>query len=276
MHFRMTSFADNFEDVLLRRAFPDLADGFYIDVGAYDPVDHSVTKHFYDAGWRGINIEPNPAPHAKLVAGRDRDVNLKLGLSDHEGVLRLFEAPNACWSVDPDMLTGYFGADAKDIVEHQIPVTTLAKLCEQYVPVGRTIDFLKIDVEGHERAVIAGGDWSRWRPRIVLAEANGAETWEPMLLASGYQFAFFDGVNRFFVREEEAHLIARIDVPVNAGDCFLIHGYMQRINELEQSLGEFSDVGPVARAVAGRLRRAALRFPRAARVAKNVVRRLTA
>ena len=55
------SYADNFEDVLLRRVFPRGTPGFYIDVGAFDPVALSVTKHFSDAGWRGINIEPVPA-----------------------------------------------------------------------------------------------------------------------------------------------------------------------------------------------------------------------
>ena len=46
MNVRMTSYADNFEDVMIQRAFPMDARGFYIDVGAYNPVEHSVTKHF--------------------------------------------------------------------------------------------------------------------------------------------------------------------------------------------------------------------------------------
>ena len=54
----MVSYAQNHEDVLLRRVFPDEPNGFYIDVGANDPVRDSVTKHFYDRGWHGINIEP--------------------------------------------------------------------------------------------------------------------------------------------------------------------------------------------------------------------------
>ena len=52
------SYAQNFEDVMLRRVFAELDTGFYIDVGANDPSADSVTKAFYDAGWHGINIEP--------------------------------------------------------------------------------------------------------------------------------------------------------------------------------------------------------------------------
>jgi len=53
------SYAQNYEDVMLWRALKHIENGFYIDVGAAWPSEHSVTKLFYDEGWRGINIEPN-------------------------------------------------------------------------------------------------------------------------------------------------------------------------------------------------------------------------
>ena len=270
----MTSYADNFEDVLLRRAFDDVVGGFYIDVGAYDPVVHSVTKHFYDLGWRGINIEPNPAPFASLAAGRDRDVNLNIGLSDREGQLTLYGGPTGCWSVERGLLTGFFGVDPRDVVEHSIPVTTLAEVCGRHVPEGVTIDFLKIDVEGHEQAVIRGGDWSRWRPRLVLAEAFGSEAWEPSFLAQGYHFALFDGINRLYVRDEDRHLIPKVSVQVNATDNFWIYGYLRRINELQRSLDDYRDLTPNAVRLARRLGQASKRHPRASSLVKRIVRGL--
>ena len=48
------SYAQNFEDVMLWRALKHIDCGFYIDVGAQDPVIDSVTKSFYDHGWRGV------------------------------------------------------------------------------------------------------------------------------------------------------------------------------------------------------------------------------
>ena len=55
---RYDSYAQEYEDIILYAIIGDVSDGFYIDVGAYDPVDISVTKYFYDKGWHGINIEP--------------------------------------------------------------------------------------------------------------------------------------------------------------------------------------------------------------------------
>ena len=49
----MISYAQNHEDVLLNRCFGSQASGFYIDVGAWEPVLHSVTHHFYEQGWHG-------------------------------------------------------------------------------------------------------------------------------------------------------------------------------------------------------------------------------
>lgn len=236
MNFRMVSFADNFEDVLLQRAFEGQPQGFYIDVGSYGPVEHSVTKHFYAKGWRGINIEPNPAPFAEIQADRARDINLNIGLSDQAGELTILAAPGACWSTNRDLLTGFFQANDSDIVPHQIPVQTLAEIWDKHVPAGMTVDFLKVDVEGHEGPVFRGGDWARHRPRVIVAEAMGFEEWEAIVLEAGYHFTLFEGINRFYVRDEDAHLIPRLKSPANATDCFLIYGYLKRINELQAEI----------------------------------------
>ena len=42
------SYAQNFEDVLLWRALRDIEHGFYVDVGAQDPVTDSVSLSFYE------------------------------------------------------------------------------------------------------------------------------------------------------------------------------------------------------------------------------------
>ena len=80
-----------------------------------------------------------------------------------------------------------------------------------------TIDFLKIDVEGAEADVLAGMDFERHRPRVILLEAvapgsmaEASAAWERDLLAQGYRFAFFDRLNRFYVAEEAKDLAARL------------------------------------------------------------------
>jgi hypothetical protein len=107
---------------------------------------------------------------------------------------------------------GAYGADYRTV---RLPVMTLAELCECHAM--REIDFLKIDVEGAEADVLAGGDWQRFRPKAIVIEAVRPGTgepawdeWEPLLLAQGYRFALFDTLNRFYVAQEHPEISARM------------------------------------------------------------------
>lgn len=241
---RKISYAQNQEDVLLGRLFPGRSDGFYIDVGAFHPVFHSVTKFFYDRGWHGINIEPIPTVFEVLARDRVRDVNLPVGLSDREGTLRFHEVPKvAGFSTFSTERAEDLRRKGYALVEHSIPVTTLARVCEEHA--AATIEFLKIDVEGHEREVLAGADWGRFRPRVVLIEATRPDTsvpnhedWEALLLAADYLFASFDGLNRYYVRAEDRGLLPLLSVPANVLDGFIPFEYHDRIQHLQRQVRE--------------------------------------
>ena len=64
----LTSYAQNFEDVILWRALKDVDRGFYVDIGAQDPITDSVSLCFYEAGWRGVHVEPSPHFAARIRA----------------------------------------------------------------------------------------------------------------------------------------------------------------------------------------------------------------
>ena len=74
------SYAQNREDILLWRALRDLRKGFYIDVGAEDPTQDSVTRAFYERGWQGINVEPVQGHFDKLCTERPRDLTLQVAI----------------------------------------------------------------------------------------------------------------------------------------------------------------------------------------------------
>jgi FkbM family methyltransferase len=216
----MISHAQNAEDVVLRRVLGETAEGFYVDVGASDPVEDSVTFYFYERGWRGVNVEPDPDDYQQLATERPRDVNLNAAVGEEEGRVGFYPSPvrghgtvKAALATDP--------SDGSAIEVAQIRLDRIFE--EHWPPDG--VDFLKIDAEGSEAEALASADLRRWRPRVVLVEAVDAagspsyESWEPGLLASGYRFALFDGVNRFYYREEdEEELLGRLSSPANVLD----------------------------------------------------------
>jgi heptosyltransferase-2 len=245
----MISYAQNFEDVVLDRVFRDTDAGFYVDVGANDPDVCSVTRHFYDRGWRGINVEPGLV-FARLAAARPRDVNLNLAASDRAGEVEFFEFPGA------DGLAG-FSPDVPEPFRHladrrfarTVRAAPLRDILAEHAP--PAIDFLTIDVEGHERQVLLGNDWGRFRPRVVLVEATLPlsqvpchDRWEDVLLAADYRFAYFDGLNRFYVRAEDGHLLERFAAPPNVFDGFVpaeVVALRDRILALEADLRGMAD-----------------------------------
>ncbi len=214
---------------MLRRVFRDRKQGFYIDVGAMDPVVESVTKFFYDEGWSGINIEPNQWFYGKLLGERPRDINLNLALGEHEEEKELYLFERIGNSTFEETSRDRYverGFEAKPV---RVRVTTLAAICRDYV---RTpIDFLKIDCEGWEKFVLKGADWDRFRPTVLIVEATEPGTqlaswqqWEPDLIENArYEFVYFDGLNRFYVPRESAHLRSHFELPPNFHDGFKLH-----------------------------------------------------
>ncbi|NML61167.1 FkbM family methyltransferase [Massilia sp. RP-1-19] len=223
------SYAQNFEDVLLWRALGHIKNGFYIDVGANDPVDHSVTKAFYDAGWNGINIEPLPAFHLEFTRQRPRDTNLAVAAGASDGSLTLFDVPSVNGWASPDRaVADAHRADGFDVAELTVPVRTLAGICANYVK--GDIHFLKVDVEGFEGEVLRGMDFERWRPWVLVIEATmpnsrttNHETWEALVTNRRYRYAHFDGLNRYYVAEEHAELLDVLSIQPNVFDEFITH-----------------------------------------------------
>ncbi len=129
-------------------------------------------------------------------------------------------------------------------VEMRVQVTSLAALCEAHVH--SAIDFLTIDVEGHEEAVISGADWKRYRPRVIVIESTrplttcpSHQSWEAFLVKHAYLYATFDGLNRFYVAEEHREDVEILQVPPNVLDDFLPYDLILRQEALESRPSTF-------------------------------------
>jgi FkbM family methyltransferase len=219
------SFAQNFEDVMLWRALKGVARGFYIDIGAFSATFDSVTRAFYEGGWRGVNVEPNPHYYNELVQYRPRDINLQQAVSDVTGNVEMYLVPNSGLSSLDEAVARNHESLGWSVIAAEVELTTLAAIWASHVPAGQDVHFLKVDVEGAEEAVLRGNDWGRNRPWIVIVEAtkpssriDSYRSWEPLLTLANYTFAYADGLNRFYVADEQKHLAEAFRYPPNIFD----------------------------------------------------------
>lgn len=207
MDFRV-SYAQNREDFLIDAFFPDVQAGHYIDVGAAHPTQYSVTKHFYDRGWTGINVEPIAELADLLRTSRPRDVTLELGLGEEPGTARFRRyAGSGLSTTNAEVIARHAAQDTPftdDFTDLEITVVTLAEVLRRH-PLPH-IHFLKIDVEGSEYGVLAGNDWDRDRPELICLEVDHVvRDCAPLLSSVHYEQVFHDGLNVYYLAAESMH-----------------------------------------------------------------------
>ncbi|MBM3125993.1 MAG: FkbM family methyltransferase [Chloroflexi bacterium] len=166
------------EDVLVRKLFPkNMKTGIYLDIGAYHPFKHSNTAYLWLKGWQGFNIDANPntiklfnrarpddkniwtaiVPHDQFIQGVDR-VDLMLpGAKDHASGI------SATGTVHPGV-----SSDRSFSESISVPAISVSKLLEQHNI--NNINYLNVDIEGYDQAIIEEFDFARCHPKVISIE----------------------------------------------------------------------------------------------------------
>ncbi|MCF8160594.1 MAG: FkbM family methyltransferase [Polaromonas sp.] len=219
------SYSQNHEDVLLWRALKHVEHGFYVDVGANDPSDDSVTRSLYERGWSGINVEPLARHIRALQAQRPRDINLCVAVGAQEGEIEIFDTAVRGWATANADVARAHRANGVQVRASKVPLRRLDGILAEFAPA--QVHFLKIDVEGFEEDVLRGMDFARWRPWVVVVEVTAPNSqlvndrWAPLLTGAAYRCVFFDGLNQYYLADEHPELAPAFAVPPNVFDDFV-------------------------------------------------------
>ena len=168
----LKSYSQRYEDLLIDNLLGNRYTGSYLDIGAYDPRRLSNTRRFYDRGWRGCNVEPNPRRFEKFLKDRPEDINLNVGVSDSPGQLIFYDVvPDAFSTLSENRARELREKGAKFKAEVEVPVITMIDLFEEHL-LQENVDFCSIDTEGMDIAVLKGNDWTKFRPRVLCVEVT--------------------------------------------------------------------------------------------------------
>jgi len=166
-------YSQNGEDIVLAALFEGVPKGFYVDVGSFHPRRYSNTRLLYERGWRGINIDISPRKIALFDFDRPGDRNICCAVSDAPGEVKayVFGTGSALDTTDRESADAWAERFGMPYVETRVPSRTLTDILDDCG--APAVDYLNIDVEGAESAVLKGLDFSRHRPRCITIEIHG-------------------------------------------------------------------------------------------------------
>lgn len=180
--------------------------GFYVDVGCNHPTRNSNTYRFYQNGWHGLAIDADDDVVDLYRRIRPRDIAVSALVSDASGEMDFFVFDDSkVSSVEPEHIRVWREQRAVRQVRRIQPRTLSSLLDEHSVPEG--FEILKIDVEGHDVAVLRSVDLDRYRPRVVMVEMHSQTVDDAisgeisqMLKSHGYRMVSFAGYNGIFIK----------------------------------------------------------------------------
>jgi len=174
LKLRPNCYAQEGEDLILKEYFDNVQNGFFVDVGAYNPVLFSNTYLFYLKGWRGINIDARPGSMEQFNVVRPRDINVETAVGLQEKTLTYY-------MFDEPALNGFSKEVSEDrnsntpfkiVNTINLPTKRLETILNEHLLDGQEISFMSIDVEGLDLEVLNSNNWDKYKPKMILVETS--------------------------------------------------------------------------------------------------------
>jgi len=165
---KKSSYSFNAVDLIVNYIFKDKKKGFYLDVGAQHPIANNNTYLLFKRGWSGINIDLDKKNIQLFDISRPKDTNLNYAISSSISEKKLFfYHDKSPINTLVNVVANFQNVAVKEI--RSIKTTTLNKVLES-LEFDKEINYINIDVEGHELDVLAGFDLVKYKPSVISIE----------------------------------------------------------------------------------------------------------
>ena len=176
----------DFDDVVCRRMFEHGRDFVFVQIGAFDGVSTDpLRKYIERCGWRGVMLEPQPGPAARLhdlYAEIPDIVVLNAALDSLAGSRSLYVLEGE--ENLPDWVRGMASFSRDHLLHHDYVVPGIEAMVREiqvacvtfddvlrHLPKGR-LDLLQIDAEGADGYILSLFPFERIKPAIVHWESK--------------------------------------------------------------------------------------------------------
>ncbi|MDC0876370.1 FkbM family methyltransferase [Candidatus Pelagibacter sp.] len=166
--YKKISYSFNAVDLIIDYIFKDKKKGFYLDVGCQHPISNNNTYLLFKRGWNGINVDLDIKNIEIFNLSRPNDINLNHAISSSLSEQKLYfyhdKSPINTLSKD---VSSFQNAQVKEI--KNIKTITLNNLLKN-LDFNKHIDYMNIDVEGHELDIFKGFDLQLYKPSVISVE----------------------------------------------------------------------------------------------------------
>ena len=182
--------------------------GYYVDVGCYHPVRYNNTFKMFKLGWSGINIDLNPLSIKLFNVARPKDINICAAISNKKKRALYFDNElSPINTLEANHTNYYKKAFGQSIKKSRIIKT---KKLSEILKENKIfkIDFLNIDVEGHELNVLKSINLKKIYVKVVCIEIiehnqkakKVGKNAIKYLKTNGFKFKFKKGINYIFTQ----------------------------------------------------------------------------
>lgn len=161
------------EEKLILNLFDQNYIGNFVDLGCYHPTRYNNTFQMYKNGWRGINVDLNPLSIELFNFLRPKDINLNIAISDKTEETEYyfiddFNTQNTLDQNHLNFLKDHHNVKDNEINKKKIVTEKLENILIKYK--FNRIDFMNIDIEGHELKIIENLDFDKYFIKILCIE----------------------------------------------------------------------------------------------------------
>ena len=191
-HSFSVSWSQAAEDLAILAVLDYFEGGRYLDIGAHHPTRFSVTRHLFQRGWNGVNVDANADLIPNFLSARPQDVSINFCVGDErEYQLSVFDE-TAISTVNPEWDSRFVQENNVRNSLRSVPGITLQEILETYFPT-KGPDFMNVDIEGADLEALRSGKLNllakNLRPTWILVEsgaplANAVQNESVQLLVS--------------------------------------------------------------------------------------------
>ena len=163
------------EDEYIINFFKETCDGFYLDIGCFNPFMYSNTCLLHKKGWKGINVDINPTSIDLFNIARPNDINICAAINDEKKIFKVYQ--DDPFSPVNTISEKFYNSLKDSFFKKEKFYTIESKSIDEILNISKfqKVDFVNIDAEGSDYQILKQIKIGKLRPKLLSIETHNVD-----------------------------------------------------------------------------------------------------